>query len=165
MPDIGRWGVVDPLVEMYIDVTPYNYVGNNPVILIDPDGMEIVNGAEVKRKEAEQRSNSLNNAVKVTEEKYGTKKSDYSSKEKFKKYKDLKKSARKAKRSLNKWTREAKNTQNMIDDFKSNSPNMFKKLNNLENEQGEEVDVYFVSTNNVEGPNDGANIFGFVVDE
>jgi len=38
MPDIGRWGVVDPLSEKTMDV--YGYVWNNPIKFIDPDGME-----------------------------------------------------------------------------------------------------------------------------
>lgn|GEM_PF-2836729 len=38
-PQIGRWASADPLMEKFISVTPYNYCLNNPVILIDADGM------------------------------------------------------------------------------------------------------------------------------
>jgi len=39
MPDIGRWGVVDPRAEVAFQMTPYHYCSNNPINRIDPDGL------------------------------------------------------------------------------------------------------------------------------
>ncbi len=39
-PALGRWHVPDPLAEKYSSISPFNYVFNNPIKLIDPLGLE-----------------------------------------------------------------------------------------------------------------------------
>lgn len=39
-PQIGRWGVLDPHAPNYVLFSPYVYVGNNPLLLVDPDGKD-----------------------------------------------------------------------------------------------------------------------------
>jgi len=38
---LGRWHVVDNMADKYFNLTTYCYVANNPMMYIDPDGMEI----------------------------------------------------------------------------------------------------------------------------
>ena len=44
MPDLGRWGVVDPLAEKASGWTPYRYAFNNPIKYLDPNGMYETDG-------------------------------------------------------------------------------------------------------------------------
>jgi len=38
--EIGRWSVPDPLAEKYYSLSPYDFVGGNPINRIDPNGMD-----------------------------------------------------------------------------------------------------------------------------
>lgn len=39
-PALGRWHVVDPMAEKYESWSVYQYVRNNPILRIDPNGMD-----------------------------------------------------------------------------------------------------------------------------
>jgi RHS repeat-associated protein len=38
--ELGRWQSVDPLADKYPGWSPYNYCLNNPLVLVDPEGMD-----------------------------------------------------------------------------------------------------------------------------
>ncbi|MBK8878239.1 MAG: RHS repeat-associated core domain-containing protein [Haliscomenobacter sp.] len=52
MPDLGRWGAVDPLAEKYYSYSTASYAMNNPILFLDPNGMDniiyllVLNGAD-----------------------------------------------------------------------------------------------------------------------
>ena len=41
MPEIGRWGVMDIMSEIYPSMSSYSYAANNPLLFVDIDGQEI----------------------------------------------------------------------------------------------------------------------------
>jgi len=59
MPDLGRWGGVDPLAERYYAYSGYNYVANNPFLYFDIDGMKFVNPYEEEFKVHRDKVNEL----------------------------------------------------------------------------------------------------------
>jgi RHS repeat-associated protein len=52
-PQVGRWNAVDPMAEKFSSYTPYNYCLDNPMNMVDLDGMESTYNWETKKYENE----------------------------------------------------------------------------------------------------------------
>ena len=50
---VPMWTSVDPLAEKYYHITPYSYCAGNPVMLVDPDGREVIDGLGSNNKDNE----------------------------------------------------------------------------------------------------------------
>jgi RHS repeat-associated protein len=66
MPEIGRWGVMDLHTGKYEITSPYNYAFNNPLLFVDPTGMDNIiylivpdNDRKVKAKDIEKAANKM----------------------------------------------------------------------------------------------------------
>lgn len=60
MPDLGRWGVIDPLSELQFTYSPYSYVYGNPIRFNDPTGM-------VGEEDPPKKGSTPNNPIEIGE--------------------------------------------------------------------------------------------------
>jgi RHS repeat-associated protein len=54
---VSRWLSLDPMAEKYLNWSPYNFVKNNPLIFIDPDGRDLIFAFKNKKTKEDDQKN------------------------------------------------------------------------------------------------------------
>ena len=134
---LGRWHVVDPLGEKFESFSPYSFALNNPILYLDPDGLEVKNAHEERKKEAEKkRDEAKNNRDNYN----GDKKS---------RLKKLERKYKRAERYVTKVTDKYDKAALAIEDLKNYNLDLFNALNTLTDPGGQTVDVYVEAVDNL----------------
>lgn len=164
---LGRRWNVDRVVKPW--ESSYAAFANNPIIYVDPLGLDVVNGDELRRQKAEGKVNELSTKVGDMESTYGNSRKDFKKnggedwKSKWKEYKTTKSELRSEKQWLAIYTDRSRQTQDIIDRWKIESPNTFKQANEQKNELGETVDfVLGVKNYTLADGHWGANNVGYI---
>ncbi|MBO4655989.1 MAG: hypothetical protein J5644_10625, partial [Bacteroidales bacterium] len=135
--DLSIWLSVDPMSDKYPSLSPYTYCANNPIRLMDPNGEEVVNEyAEAKNKAENDYSNAK------------SKFDSYGKNRKAEGYKEARQEYRSSKREYNSIKNSYNMVQSAIKSVKKYNTSLYESLDNLQDENGNTVDVYVgINTN------------------
>jgi RHS repeat-associated protein len=128
---LSIWLSTDPLADKYPSLSPYVYCANNPIKLIDPNGMEIVNAHEKQKNEAETKMKQAQEAL-----------NSFGGNKKSNEYKSLQNQYKSAKTEYNSSNKAYQKAQKAISRLEKYNPELYNKLDNLYDENNNEVDIY-----------------------
>jgi RHS repeat-associated protein len=147
---LGRWLSLDPLQEKYAGLSPYNFCGNNPIMLIDPDGKKIINYLTQIKEYAVLRLTNAQKALDEVDENSITKKE----------LKLIKREIRAATKNLNIVTELHKKVQDNIDLVKNVDPELYNQIDNLTTKEGTPIDVYITASTAIKTTTDKNGVVG-----
>jgi len=132
-PRISIFVSVDPLAEKYRGIGGYVYVANNPINLIDPNGMEIVNA---DRKRLASHQGRYNNYKKTSDYQKYSSLTRKEAKKQFgndglSKWETVQSTIKDFDKNISKYQDRADKTDAIIAKWKTTSPNLYKKIDEM----------------------------------
>ena len=132
---LGRWKSLDPLAATYPSMSPYIFVGNSPILFIDPDGMRIINGHEIAYNDAKLR---YENAKKAYD--------NINKSMKWKVKREIKKEYKKSSTLYFDVKPKYERVKKHIKFVETNDEDLHKKMDKLQTSDGQDVNIYIYSS-------------------
>jgi len=144
---IGNWNCMDPMGEKYTSISLYTFVLNNPILLVDPNGMEVINAWHKDRIKKEE---TLVEILKVVNDQKATQEDrEFAAKV-----------AESITSEIAEITRNLVRTYEVLADLQATDPELFNKINNLKDADGNYVDVYVKTVDNFGETTGDPGVFG-----
>ena len=128
-----RTTTIDPLAEKFYDISPYAWCGNNPVRMVDPNGMEVKNGHKNDWEEAKSRKEGAEKAHSDNMKEKNIKSTEGMSRKERKAagVQDTYKALSKANKDFKSINADYQNTEKIISELKTTDEAMFNQMNTL----------------------------------